>query len=311
MAVGFRGSAVAVGAAGFNATAAVAAVGHGVVAQVDYIEPADVEPAGQRPLRATLRLVPGSDPVRAARYPALLHRETNRHLGAATALSDDIREALESATTHEGARLHLLTDRARIDRAADILATADRIRYLTPPLHADMMSELRWPGDDALDSGIDVRSLELDAGTLQVLDILARPEVMAALAAWDGGSILGADTRARVASSSALAVVTVDGTELADYARGGAGVEALWITAQDLGVSVQPISPAFLYARTDADFLEVSPDHATELSDLSAQFGALAELTDDAPALILRLAVTPPATVRSRRRSVVQSAAIT
>lgn len=307
MDVGFRGSAVAVGAAVFNATAAVAAVGQGVVARVDYIEPAAAEPAGQRPLRATLRLVPGSDPVRAARYPSLLHRETNRHLGSATALSDDVREALESATTHEGAHLHLLTERPQIDRAAEILATADRIRYLTPPLHADMMSELRWPGD-ALDSGIDVRSLELDAGTLQVLDILARPEVMAALAAWDGGSILGADTRARVASSSALAVVTVDGTQLADYARGGAGVEALWITAQGLGLSVQPISPAFLYARTEAEFLEVAPGHATELADLSAQFGALAELAGDAPVLILRLAVTPPATVRSRRRSVVQSA---
>jgi hypothetical protein len=167
-----------------------------------------------------------------------------------------------------------------------------------------MMSELRWPGDEAMDSGIDVRSLELDAGTLQVLDILTRPEVMAALATWDGGRILGADTRARVTSSSALAVITVDGAELADYARGGAAAEAAWITAQGLGLSVQPISPAFLYARTDADFRAVSRSHAVELSDLSAQFGTLSGVTGDAPALILRLAVTPPATVKSRRRNV-------
>jgi hypothetical protein len=299
MDVGFRGSAVAVGAAVFNASAAVAAVGHGVVARVDY-----VEPAGVWPLQATVRLQPGSDPDRAALYPLLLHRETNRHHGAPTTVADDVRENLESAATREGARLRMLTARAQIDSAADILAAADRLRYLTPPLHADMTSELRWPGDDAMDSGIDVRSLELDSGTLQVLDILTRPEVMAALAAWDGGRILGADTRARVASSSALAVITVDGTELADYARGGAATEAVWITAQARGLSVQPISPAFLYARTDAEFLGVSRDHATELADLSARFGELAGLTDDAPALILRLAVTPPATVKSRRRSV-------
>ena len=45
-----------------------------------------------------------------------------------------------------------------------ILAAADRIRYLTQQLHAEMMSELRWPGDGSLESGIDVRSLELDPG---------------------------------------------------------------------------------------------------------------------------------------------------
>ena len=81
---------------------------------------------------------------------------------------------------------------------------------------------------------------------------------MAALASWDGGRILGADTWARVTSSSALAVVTVGGTELADYARGGAATEAVWITAQARGLSVQPVSPAFLYARTQAEFLGVS-----------------------------------------------------
>jgi hypothetical protein len=218
-------------------------------------------------------------------------------------LAADVLEMLEEAATGEKARLRVLTERAQIHSAAELLAAADRIRYLTPPLHADLTSELRWPGDPAMDSGIDVRSLELDAGTLQVLDILTRPDVMAALSGWNGGHILGADTRARVASSSALAVITVDGTELADYARGGAAAEAVWITAQERGLSVQPISPAFLYARSAADFLEVSRSHATELSDLSERFDALCEITDEVPALILRLAVTPPATVKSRRRS--------
>jgi molybdopterin/thiamine biosynthesis adenylyltransferase len=299
MDVGFRGSAVALGAAVLNATAAAAAVGHDIVAHVDYSEAAE-----QWPLRATLRLAQGTDPARAALYPSLLRRETNRRLGAPTRLADDIQGSLEGAATREGARLHLLTGRTEIDSAADILAAADRIRYLTPELHAEMTSELRWPGDEAMDSGIDVRSLELDAGTLQVLDLLARPEVMAALAEWDSGRILGADTRARVAASSALAVISVDGAELTDYARGGAAAEAVWITAQDRGLSVQPISPAFLYARTEADFIEVSRDHAAELSDLSARFAALSGVADGAPALILRLSVTPPATVKSRRRSV-------
>jgi hypothetical protein len=77
-----------------------------------------------------------------------------------------------------------------IARAATILAAADRTRYLTPRLHADMVSELRWPGDPCPDTGIDVRSLELDPGDLAVLDILRRPEVMAHLAQWNAGTAL-------------------------------------------------------------------------------------------------------------------------
>ncbi len=71
---------------------------------------------------------------------------------------------LGSAARSEGARLQILSGSAEIDRAAAILAAADRIRYLTPRLHAEMFAELRSPGDPSPESGIDVRSLELEPG---------------------------------------------------------------------------------------------------------------------------------------------------
>ncbi|BBY29089.1 Rv1355c family protein [Mycolicibacterium sediminis] len=298
MDVGFRGSAVAVGAAVFNAEVAAAASGD-VVARVRYSEPDE-----RWPLKATITLEPGTDPDRARLYPAVLRRETNRHRGDATALSGAIVGALTDAAVREGAGLRMLSSPAEIAAAAEILGAADRIRYLTPPLHAEMASELRWPGNDSLQSGIDVRSLELDPGTLLALDILKRPEVMETLASWDGGRILGADTSSRVQSSSALAVVTVDGARLSDYARGGAAVEAVWVTAEEFDLSVQPISPAFLYARSDGDLREVSATHVDALADLRRRFAELAGLADEVPALILRFAVTPPTSVRSRRRHV-------
>ena len=43
----------------------------------------------------------------------------------------------------------MITDRDEIARAASILAESDRTRYLTPHLHQEMVSELRWPGDAA------------------------------------------------------------------------------------------------------------------------------------------------------------------
>jgi molybdopterin/thiamine biosynthesis adenylyltransferase len=295
MDVGFRGSAVALGAALFNAR--VAAAGQQMLGPVSLREGAD-----DTLLEATLDLRAGTDPVLAELYEPMLTRETNRRLGASRPIAADTIEVLAATAQREGGRLHLVTPRDNIDRAATIFAATDRIRYLTPGLHAQMVSELRWPADDDPDTGIDVNSLELEASALAILDILRRPDVMNHLAHWKGGSALGEDTRHRISASSAIAVISVTQGALADYLRGGAAVEAVWIAAQQRGLAVQPYSPVFLYAQDAKDLSELSVSFAEDLGDLQQEFRKLACIPADAvPALVLRLAVSEPASVRSRR----------
>lgn len=295
MDVEHRGSAVALGAALFNAR--VAAAAHDVLGPVTLTEHTDGVP-----LEATLRLGDDGDADLAVLYRPMLARESNRHHGTPGPLDPATAEALHAIATRHGAGLRLLTTEAELAQAAGILAAADRTRYLTPRLHAEMISELRWPGDPDFDAGIDVRSLEMDPGDLAVLDLLRRPEVMAHLADWEAGGALGEDTHDRVLASCALAVVTVAGSSLRDYAAGGEAVEAVWIAAQTLGLGVQPVSPVFLYARSDDELRKLSPQFAGELAGLASDFARLAGTgPDDAIALILRLAVTGPASVRSRR----------
>ena len=74
MDVGFPGSAVALGAALFNAK--VAAAAQRVLGPVSLLN--DV---GGAPLQATLHLRDGGDPELAALYEPMLARETNRRLG--------------------------------------------------------------------------------------------------------------------------------------------------------------------------------------------------------------------------------------
>ena len=74
---------------------------------------------------------------------------------------------------------------------------------------------------------------------------------MAYLDEWGEGAALGSDTRDRVMTSSCVAVVSIDGQALTDYARGGSAVEAVWVVAQQCGLAVQPISPVFLYAHDE------------------------------------------------------------
>jgi hypothetical protein len=99
-----------------------------------------------------------------------------------------------------------------------------------------------------------------------------------------------------------MAVISVPGGSLADYARGGSAVEAVWITAQQRGLAVQPMSPIFLYARGRDDLAGVSTAFGDELGDVQEAFGQLVGLPADAAlVLVLRIAVSEPASVRSLR----------
>lgn len=297
MDVGYRGSAVALGAAAFNAR--VAAAAHGLTGHLEWSRGDE-----GTPLFATMPLAPGSAPELAALYEPMMQRETNRLRGDAEPIPPEVLQSLHGAAQREGARLTVLDSRDEIDSAAKILADTDRIRYLTPTLHRQMISELRWPGDPDPDAGIDVTTLGLDDTDIVVLDILRRPEVMAKLSDWGSGSALGDDTYERVTSSSALAVVTTPGRRLTDYAQAGSAVEAVWVAAQQHGVAVQPVSPVFLYAHNDRDLQELSAGHAAALRDLQYAFRQVtATDRDESQALVLRLFFAPRPSIRSRRRA--------
>jgi molybdopterin/thiamine biosynthesis adenylyltransferase len=304
MDVGYRASAVAVGAAAFNAR--VAAAADGILGPVS-LRPGDDE----HPLQAVLRLGDGTDRDLAALYDAMLARETNRHHGKQVSLTDEIVERLQAVAEREGARLHLLTESNDVAKAAAIFAESDRIRYLTPRLHAEMISEVRFPEDPCQDSGIDVRSLELIPADLVKLDVLRRADVMAYLEEWGLGGALGSDTSERILAGSCVAVVSTGGQALTDYARAGSAVEAVWIVAQQSGLAVQPVSPVFLYAHDDRDLEELSPTHAATLGRLSGEFRGLSAIeAGESVALVLRFADAPATSVRSERRTVDTSSLI-
>jgi molybdopterin/thiamine biosynthesis adenylyltransferase len=291
----FRGSYVAIGAALFNAR--VAAAAQGVLGPVDV----DEDDASPGPV-AVLHLGAERNRELASYYPQVMARHSNRHRGTPSPIDALVCSLLENGVTLEGARLHLLSDRALLDDCSDLLAESDRLRFLSPTLHAEMVGELRWPGRDSIETGIDIRTLELGAMDLASLAIARRPEVMAHLSDWNAGHALGMATRTAIRSSSALAVVTVAGTRPVDYVRGGSAVERLWLDAERSGLAVQPVSPVFIYATEDSDFVDLVGERAPALRVLSERFREAAGIEDaEQLALVLRLSHAPPPSVRSLR----------
>lgn len=299
MDIGYRGSALAVGAALHNARAAAAA--HGLLGASEF------RTGGPELLTATLRLGVDSDPRLTRDYSALLARHTNRQPGSGAPVAAGVLDALTEAAAAADAGVRWVTARADIDAAAQLLADSDRARYLTPRLHQEMFGELRWPGDDVR-TGLDLRTVELAPDELALLEIIRRADVMDELRSWSGGATLGSGTRDQMRSSSAVAVVTFsappvdDPTELAAYARAGAAVQRVWIEAERQGMAVQPVSPVFLFARRHGDLHTVSPEFADTLTSLQGRFLDLLEVPEhETVALVLRLSYAAKATARSRR----------
>ncbi|MFF5034670.1 Rv1355c family protein [Nocardia salmonicida] len=296
MDIGFRGSAVALGAALYNARVAAAAQG--------LLGTHEIVLGGTAPVSALLRLGARADPELAADYPGMLTRATNRHLGDGRPLDPEVLDALSISAAAEGSIVHGLVDRAALGEVAELLAESDRVRYLTPRLHAEMFGELRWPADD-LRTGLDLRTMELAADEQAKLDIGARADVMAYLRDWSGGVALGDYAYQRISSGSALIAITCPAgidADLTDYVRGGSAVERVWIAAQKLGLAVQPMSPVFLYARDDNDLRNVSAGFTDTLASINKRFSALMGIPGhETVTAVLRLSYAPAPTVRSAR----------
>ncbi|MCG7631645.1 Rv1355c family protein [Gordonia McavH-238-E] len=290
-----RASAVAVGAALYNAR--VAATARGVLDDIEIIDD-----AGTLAGRARLKgLDTGSrSPDAEAELSALLARGTRRGVGDGSPLSAADRSRLHAAASSDRTRLLALTDRRDIDRYASIISRSDRARFLTPELHREMFLELTT--DRTAAEGIDVASLDLPPAMAGMLDVLRRADVMALLDEWGGGTALGADAGSRVASSSAVLVLVQRGTAAVDYLRGGIVAEQLWVAAERLGYAVHPMTPTFLYADDDETARALSSNHGDELAALRREMLETWPLdADEAPTIVMRLSRADSPVEVSRR----------
>ncbi len=304
MDIGDRGTAVACGAALFNALCVAAAhgrLGHlgddpltAVSFEIDLDDPDRV---------GTLTLGDRADEELAALAKLIPARTTNRRLDPAAAPLDQAAvAALDEAARAAGGRTHFVANTA-LGPLTDIWAQSDRLRFLTERLHRELFDEIRRPGIEPLDVGLDERTLELSPGDLAKQSILRRPDVMARLSQWDGGRRLGEDTTNRLTQSAGLLVVSANGTTRADYARGGMALQRLWLEATRRKIGLQPISPIFGYAHEAEELIDlVGPERGQALVDMrESAFSAIGIQPGHAFVLALRAHLGPPPTAISAR----------
>ena len=265
-----RGTAVACGAALFNAGCVAAA--HGRLGPAP--DPFDLSLDLDSPqLIGRVALGDRVDAELASLAPQIALRVTNRQLDhSGQTVPNELVAELERATAATaGARLRYIQPDT-IDDLVEAWAESDRVRFITERLHREIFQEVRRPGLDELDRGLDERTLELTEVDRAKLALLRRPEVVQQLDAWDAGHRLGEDGTTSLRRAAGMFVVTMVGRDRTAYVRGGLALQRMWLEATRLDVGLQPASPVFGYAHEVSELTDVvGEQRGTRLAELHTE----------------------------------------
>lgn len=248
---------------------------------------------------------PADDPL----FEEIPRRATNRQLGTRAHLSPVHVQALTAAARDSGAKLQLCTDRALLTELGQLIGEAERLRLLTPLLHAPTMRQIRWTEAEAHDTqdGIRVEAMAVTPMDLAAFQLLRSTDVAKVLRDTNGGRLLMMSSVQALASSAAVGLLTIPGQTPTALVRGGQAMQQLWLTASALGVAVHPINTLIdMFARVEryagAGFDKREIQRFLEMRERFTRVFTVA--LADVEILLFRLSYADPAPLRTLRRPV-------
>jgi len=292
-------SILAIGAAleNFSRAAAVCGLDARVAAFPDPSRPG---------LVAEVDLSRSGEPLDTQELAVLRWRVTNRRRGNGRALSEADANALRMAAERAGVHLRLSTDRADIVRVAALLGRCDRLRFLSPIMHRELVAELRWTEDDVRSTrtGIDLPSLELTPADEAAMRVISRWGAMDRVKAFGGGKALERPAQKMLGASAAIGLLSKSALGRKAYLDGGRGLQRVWLEASGRKVAFQPYSSLiYLLARLErGNGIGLSEDERATLGELRWELDAVFPKTlGDTELLLFRLAYADEPTSRSLR----------
>lgn len=224
----------------------------------------------------------------------LTERRTDRRLYTLEALTDEEIETLTHAVSSVSTRFELIREREDIERAARLVALADRIRFETEWLYDELRSALRL--ESGASTGVDVRSLGLPMRSGYALPWLGPWSRMRVLNLLGASLLAGTFARQQITHSGALGMLSLDLDSDLGKLTGGRDLLRVWLAAQSMGLSVQPVGalPLLLARVYQLGGRDLAPEHVERLNEAQKEldeiFGAaLSPSASQRPALLLRL----------------------
>ncbi len=213
-------------------------------AQIEYF------PAGDRP-ELVAKMSFASDNTREDPLQRFIwERHTNRTKFNKKPIGEDkLAEIRKSTAPFDKAELVLVTDRQDINKIADIIYEADKIRSERRDLHEHLIKMIRFTNRDALDKrdGFPIKNLETGPGGELFLNICRPWAFMHLMNKIGMGKMISSLARTGIKQSSALGLLKIRGKSCKDLIIGGQALEKVWLTCTRLGISFQPMTAITLF----------------------------------------------------------------
>jgi nitroreductase len=237
-------------------------------------------------------------------------RCTNRKLASYQPLGSDVVKELQAmGSSLPGCTLQIFDTREQLDELASVCAGSERIRLLDEQGHREFFqNEIRWTPAEARDTGdgLDVATLELTDGDAAALRIVSDQQAMELVRAWGGGKGLERFSLKGIRSASAVILLRVSSKDLDGRVTGGRCMQRVWLKANQMGLSVHPISAPIFMAHALPFLHDLSSEARQEIEIIWERFRSVTGSLDSHPLFMMRISHAGEPTVRSHRRPLEQ-----
>jgi len=233
-------------------------------------------------------------------FESIKKRCVNRRFYDRRPLDESSKQALKALQMPPGLELHLIERGREYDLLTELVAIADGFVFSEKPMYDVLMRWVRF-SDDAPD-GMPIATLGLSAHERAAFPILKNWKLVSFMNALGLAATFRSRARRLMKSSSAVCLVSLNEKTPANYFAAGMMFQRLWLTAQQAGLALQPMSASvFIISKYRSDRLAGSSNQIRSAGEkMSQNFETL--LGGRMPAVLVRLgyAAAPPA--RSNRR---------
>lgn len=239
----------------------------------------------------------------------IMMRCTNRKNTSRQLLAGSRLQELSDFATSEGFDIKLTEDYSDLEGLAEIVGGMDRMRFFHEEGLMDFIKEVRWTEKDALESldGIDIATLELSGTEKAAMGLLKDPRTVKFFRKFLMGFGLTKISKDTITKSSAIMLLQGDKFSPKTYLEGGKVLQRIWIKANMLGISFQPVTAMlFIFQKVLQEANHgFSIDEAAEIQKLKSKFNRIFKNENTSTDLFMfRLNVAGDPSVRAFRRNV-------
>lgn len=236
-------------------------------------------------------------------------RCTNRKNATRQLLEKSKLEELAEFAKSEGFNIKLTEEYSDLEGLAEIVGGMDRMRFFHEDGLMDFIKEVRWTEKDAIETrdGIDIATLELSGTEKAAMGLLKDPRTVKFFRKFLMGFGLTKISKDTITKSSAIMLLQGDKFSPHTYLEGGKVLQRIWIKANMLGISFQPVTAMlFIFQKVLQEVNSgFTKEEASEIENLKSKFDRIFKNDNNNLDLFMfRLNVAGDPSVRSFRRDV-------